>query len=219
MGHPIRRSVKGGAWSFTVEPYSYPIAKVTATASSSQPGMGPEKTVDGSGLTGDQHGTDPLTMWMSAAMLPNWVQYQFDAVYKLDKLLVWNSNQAIETYIGFGAKDVTVEYSVDGTTWTALTDVPRFAQATGLDTYTANTTVNFAGVSAKFVKLTINKTWGGMPTTGLSEVRFLAVSRSRPSPRSRPAVLRAWPWTPPSVGGRAARPPPIRSSWARTRPP
>ena len=35
--------------SFTTEPYGYPIVKVTATASSAQPGMGPEKTVDGSG--------------------------------------------------------------------------------------------------------------------------------------------------------------------------
>ena len=34
--------VQGAIWSFTVEPYSSPIANVTATASSSQPNMGPE---------------------------------------------------------------------------------------------------------------------------------------------------------------------------------
>ncbi len=73
-----------------------------------------------------------MTMWISTGTLPNWIQYQFDAVYKLDKLLVWNSNQPIEAFIGFGAKDVTVEYSVDGTTWTTLAGVPQFAQATGL---------------------------------------------------------------------------------------
>ena len=44
---------KGGVWSFTVEPYGYPLTKVTATASSSQPSMGPENTVNGSGMTGD----------------------------------------------------------------------------------------------------------------------------------------------------------------------
>ena len=34
---------RGKVWSFTVEPYSYPIAGVTATASSSNKDMGPEK--------------------------------------------------------------------------------------------------------------------------------------------------------------------------------
>jgi len=41
---------KGQAWSFTVEPYAYPIRNITATASSAQASMGPEKTIDGSGL-------------------------------------------------------------------------------------------------------------------------------------------------------------------------
>ena len=64
---PIPRSFKGAVWSFTVEPYAYPIAKVTATASSSHNAdMGPEKTIDGSGLDADDlHGTTDATMWLS----------------------------------------------------------------------------------------------------------------------------------------------------------
>ena len=151
---------KGNVWSFTVEPYSYPITGVKATASSSQPSMGPENTINGSGMTGDLHGVESTTMWMSSGVKPNWIQYEFNAVYKLDKLLVWNSNQIIESYIGFGAKDVTVEYSVDGVTWTALAGVPQFVQAPGSPGYAADTTVNFGGVMAKFVKLTINTNWG-----------------------------------------------------------
>ena len=57
--------VTGATWSFTAEAYSSPITGMTATASSSQPNMGPEKTVDGSGLTGDLHGVEPSTMWLS----------------------------------------------------------------------------------------------------------------------------------------------------------
>ncbi len=58
---------KGAVWSFTAEPYGYPITKVTATASSSRPGSGPENTINGSGLDkNDRHGTDASTMWMSA---------------------------------------------------------------------------------------------------------------------------------------------------------
>ncbi|MCU0914849.1 MAG: Ig-like domain-containing protein, partial [Planctomycetes bacterium] len=74
---------KGETWSFTVEPYGYPVKPVAATASSSQAGMGPEKTIDGSGLTGDLHGTVETTMWTSAGVPPNWIQYEFDRVYRL----------------------------------------------------------------------------------------------------------------------------------------
>ena len=95
--------------------------------------MGPEKTIDGSGLNAnDQHSTAGEQMWLSANDRPAaaWIQYAFDKIYKLDRMLVWNSNQLIETMIGFGAKAVKVEYSTDGTTWTALGDF-EFAQANG----------------------------------------------------------------------------------------
>ncbi len=167
---------KGKVWSFTAEPFGYAVKPVKATASSNQAGMGPEKTIDGSGLTGDLHGVEPTTMWMSAGAAPNWIQYEFDKIYKLHQLLVWNSNQLIEAFLGFGAKKVTIETSTDGTTWKALADVPEFARAPGTPDYAANTTVNFGGVEAKYVKLTINTNQGGMaPQTGLAEVRFLYV--------------------------------------------
>ena len=55
---PSSTLFKGDVWSFTVEPYAYPLKNVTAAASSSQAGMGPEKTVDGSGLNSlDLHST------------------------------------------------------------------------------------------------------------------------------------------------------------------
>jgi hypothetical protein len=165
---------KGDVWSFTVEPYAYPITSLTATASSSQPGMGPENTINRSGLNAnDQHSTDPATMWTAAGAMPAWIQYEFDQVYKVHELLVWNSNQPIETFLGMGAKTVTIEYSTDGVTWATLEGVPEFARATATATYAANTTVAFNGVMARFVKLTITANWGGMaPQSGLSEVRF-----------------------------------------------
>ncbi len=166
---------KGNVWGFTVEPYTYSIpgASITATASDSAPGWGPENTINGAGMTGDLHGNDSYTMWQSAGKPPQWIQYQFDKVYKLDKLLVWNSNQAIEFVFGTGAKNVKVEYSTDGATWTALANVPQFAMRTGQPGYAANTTVNFGGVAAQYVKLTILTNWGGgLPQTGLSTVRF-----------------------------------------------
>ncbi len=141
---PSNTIFKGSTWSFTVESYSCPIVgtSITATASGCLPGWGPEKTIDGSGMTGDLHGTDNYTMWMSAGVWPNWIQYQFDKVYKLDKLLVWNSNWPVEFFCGYSAKNVTVEYSTDGAAWTALANVPQFAMGPGAANYAANTTVS-----------------------------------------------------------------------------
>ena len=173
---PSSTVFKGDVWSFTVEPYAYPMTKVTATASSAQAGAGPENTVNGSGLnSADQHSTELKDMWLSAGTQPNWIQFAFDKVYKLSEMRVWNSNQVIEAFIGFGAKNVQVEYSLDGSTWTQLQDVPQFAQGAGSATYTANTTVNLGGISAQYVKLTILSPWGVVPQAGLSEVRFFYV--------------------------------------------
>jgi regulation of enolase protein 1 (concanavalin A-like superfamily) len=169
----------GSVWSFTTEPYSYPIKPIKATASSSQSsGMGPEKTIDGSGLDGlDQHGVSAGQMWLSKkGTSPIWIQYEFGSVVKLDQMWVWNSNQAVETITGFGAKDVTIQTSQDGITWTALPDVAEFSQATAEPNYVHNTTVGFGGVLAKFVKLTISTNWAdGTKQAGLSEVRFFYV--------------------------------------------
>ncbi len=170
---------KGGTWSFTAETYGYPVKPVKATASSSSNAlMGPEKTIDGSGLDAmDQHGNSASHMWLSKKnTTPIWIKYDFDKVYKLHEMWIWNSNQATELDAGFGVKDVTVETSLDGTTWTALGGPMEFNQATGEPNYTHNTTVAFGGVQAKYVRLTISANWAdGTKQAGLSEVRFFYV--------------------------------------------
>ncbi|MCL5278355.1 MAG: discoidin domain-containing protein [Planctomycetes bacterium] len=165
---------KGSVWSFTVEPVTYAMKNITVSASGSALGQRPEKTTDGSGLdASDLHGTTDTTMWLSDGSTPAWIQYAFDDVYKLQEMWVWNSNQSIETTAGMGVKDVVVQYSVDGATWTTLAGVPPLAKAPGTAGYAHNTTVAFNGAAAKYVKLTINSNWGGiMPQIGLSEVRF-----------------------------------------------
>jgi hypothetical protein len=171
---PDYTTFKGEVWSFTVEAYGYAITNVTATASSAQPASPAINTINGSGLDDlDQHGVDLKTMWVTPGDLPAWIQYTFDKEYKLHELQVWNSNSELEALMGFGAKDVVIEYSTDGETWTALENVPQFTQGTGKTTYTANTTVDLGEVMAKHVKLTINDNWGVVsPIVSLSEVRF-----------------------------------------------
>ncbi len=168
---------KGPVWSFTVERRSYPIVGVTATASSVQPGYGPENTVNRSGLDPqDGHSNTAVDMWQSAAgaAQPVWIQYALGKVYKLDEMRVWNYNGALEYVVGFGLKDVMVEHSLDGATWTVLGDFV-FAQGTSAAGYQANTTVGFGGVAAQYVRLTVKSSYGSMGYYGLSEVRFLAI--------------------------------------------
>jgi hypothetical protein len=56
----------------------------------------------------------------------------------------------------------------------------------GQDGYVHNTTVEFGGVAAKYVKITAKSNWGGPAQFGLSEVRFFAVPvyASQPQPAS-----------------------------------
>jgi hypothetical protein len=168
----------GDVWSFTVEPHGRPITNVTATASSSQAAdMGPENTVGGVGLNElDQHSTEATDMWLSGMGDPApQIQYDFDKVYKLDAMLVWNSNQLVESFVGLGAKDVVVETSADGAEWTVLDGATLFNQATGSPTYTANTSIDFGGILAQSVRITINAGYGFLPQYGLSEVQILYV--------------------------------------------
>ncbi len=184
---PDNTIFQGEVWSFTVEPVAYRIDDVTATSSGiSEEGAGPENTVNGSGLNeADQHSTVSADMWAASppADEPLWLQYEFDRVYKLHELLVWNYNVQFEMILGFGLKDVTMETSTDGVEWTTLGDA-QFNQATGKETYVYNTAVDLQGVAARYVRLIVNSGFGTMGQYGLSEVRFtyIPVQAREPQP-------------------------------------
>jgi len=182
---------KSDVWSFTVEPLAYPIpaAKIIPTASSQSEGWGPEKTIDGSGLDENNlHSVNAADMWLSAPGDPGsaWIQYEFDKLYKLHEMLIWNYNgDTILTL--YGIKEVTIEYSADGATWNQA-NVSELAQASGTADYVANTIVPFDGAQVKYIKITANNNWIGgtgiFNQYGLSEVRFLhiPVSARKPIP-------------------------------------
>ncbi len=177
-GAPDFTIFKGDVWSFTAEPFAYPLANIIATSNVAyDEGAGPENTVNGSGLNAaDQHSIASNTMWLARPVDGEsvWIQYEFDRVYKLHQMLVWNYNVQFELILGFGLKDVTVEYSEDGTDWTVFDDV-QLARATARETYAANTTIDFEGLAARFVRLHVHSNWGTMSQYGLSEVRFLFI--------------------------------------------
>jgi hypothetical protein len=173
---------RGNIWSFTTEPFAYkiPSASITASASSQENDTsGPENTINESGLDPnnmDLHLTSSETMWLTDdanAAEPAWIQYDFNKLYKLHQMLVWNYNGQF-VLSGFGVKDANIEYSEDGQTWTQLSSTTQFERAPGTVGYEYNTIVDFNGLAVKSVKINALTKWGGdiYPQSGLSEVRF-----------------------------------------------
>ncbi|MCH8219674.1 MAG: hypothetical protein IH892_23220, partial [Planctomycetes bacterium] len=197
-GAPDRTVFKGNVWNFQVEPFSIPISNITVTASSEFGESTAQRTIDGSGLVDDLHGTDTADMWISGG-IPATIEYAFDRAYKLHELWVWNSNQLIEAFLGFGAKDVVIETSLDGANWTVLEGVGPLAQATGIEGYAHNSTIDFGGATARHVRMTINTVQGFVQQASLSEVRFFYIPTfaTQPNPESgasdvAPDVTLAW---------------------------
>jgi len=167
----------GQVWSFTTELFAYPIEGVVATTNGdSDAASGPENTVNGSGLdAAGEHSASANDMWLvTPGADPLWIQFDFGRVCQLHEMLVWNYNVEFELILGFGLKDVTVEYSQDGTDWVTLGD-EVLAQAPAHSGYLANTTIAFGGVAARFVRLAVHTGHGMIGQYGLSEVRFLAI--------------------------------------------
>ncbi len=188
---------KGDIWSFTVEPYSIPIpgAAIVVTASSvNDETTDPGRTIDGSGLAIDPdsgietHSTEGAdTMWMSASGDPSpWLMYEFESAHKLDKLLIWNSNQISEGTIGWGIKDVNIVVSMDGVDWTSVPDVGPITQGSGLAPIEAQA-IDMGLAVAKYVKVNILSNWGGLLAQyGMAEAQFhvLPTQAREPMPES-----------------------------------
>jgi len=176
---PYNTIYKGETWQFSTEPITYPIAgeRIAVTASSHVANQGPENTVNGFGMDNGGHSNEIADMWLTDRDDPGpfWIQYDFDKVYKLAEMWVWNHNGRVEPSLGFGFKDVTVEYSTNGADFAPLgTTTHEFARAPGVSGYTHNTIVDFGGDVVKSVRLTANSNWEGrFNQYGLSEVNFM----------------------------------------------
>ncbi|MCF7975136.1 MAG: discoidin domain-containing protein [Phycisphaerae bacterium] len=200
---PDNTIFKGEVWSFTAESYSImiPVDVNNATASSSVAKNPPSMTVNGSGLNGDTHSTNGETMWLSASPdLTPWLMYEFDRPQKLDHMLIWNSNSGSEAFVGWGIKDINIEYSIDGVNWTVLAESIQINRAPGEPTYGEPQIVDLGLIQAKVVKIDILNNWGGLlKQYGVSEVQFygLPVYARSPGPASgevdvNPDTIATW---------------------------
>jgi len=98
-----------------------------------QPGMEPQKTIDGSGLTGDLHGTGGNTCGLSSALLGDFVPKGFSTslIRSTNGANCWSgySNQPIETFLALGPESHD-RTSSDGKTWAPVPPC-RISPATG----------------------------------------------------------------------------------------
>ena len=144
-------------------------------------------TVDGSGLTADglTHTNWPFgNMWLCNDSGPHtspsglegyqWIHWEFDGIYPLGEMWVWNWNE--NAYPQFGIKDATIQTSLDGTTWTTFGPVQIPRRDDGLKG-PVSLALPMNNVRARHVLLTTannaDANWGWASTElGLCEVRF-----------------------------------------------
>lgn len=178
-------------YAITVNPVgdSFLLTPVTTTTGSETSVNKAVNATNNSGMSGyygtqDTHDNDAngATMWLTDnnPRSSNWIQLDLGAIYPLGKMLVWNYNQPGTT--NKGVKNAQVLYSTDGLIWTNLGGsgkTQQFAQASGSATEKANTTVDFSGVAARYVKIVPNETAGdgnwnakGPTSFGLSQIRI-----------------------------------------------
>ena len=102
--------------------------------------------------------------------ISHWIQYDFGQVYLLNESHIWNYNA--EGATGKGFKDVVIDYSTDGTTWTQLGGIFEWNEATGLVGYEGFDGPDFNGITARYVLITALNNWDNGLCHGLSKITF-----------------------------------------------
>lgn len=168
---------EGKVWNFTTEPYSIEISSdnisVTASSSSTEPNV----VIDGTGLTDMAHSTTMDDMWVSDQTdTAPWLLFEFDTIQKLDKMLLWNSNNQLESMVGLGVKEVNIVYSLDGDNWTTLHESLEILQAPGSEDYNTPQEIDLGKARAKYLQIDMLSKWGTMnPAFSVAEVKFYSL--------------------------------------------
>ncbi|MGB4849280.1 MAG: hypothetical protein WBP41_15250, partial [Saprospiraceae bacterium] len=115
----------------------------------------------------NRHNTNFFDGWISceAAPSPNplrpvshFIMYDFGKIYKLGQMEIWNTNDP--AHLDWGMRDVAIDYSIDGETWTTA-GTYTFQQASGLSTYEGGPGPDLAGVEGRYLLITAINNYGG----------------------------------------------------------
>lgn len=99
----------------------------------------------------------------------HWILFEFPTAESITESHIWNANRVGNS--DKGAKNISVEYSIDGTNWIFWGNIgPPKAPET--DSYAGVAGPNFGGMFIKKILFTINSTYGDSDCASLSEVKF-----------------------------------------------
>ncbi len=98
----------------------------------------------------------------------HWIQYDLGYIYPITTSRIWNYNVSGNTDKGF--KDVVVDYSIDGETWSQL-GFYTFDEASGSNVYTGFEGPNFGDIETRYILITALNNYGNS-CYGLAECKF-----------------------------------------------
>ncbi|MEM8585929.1 MAG: discoidin domain-containing protein, partial [Bacteroidota bacterium] len=99
----------------------------------------------------------------------HWIQYDLGFERRLSKSWIWNTNDPNELDQGF--KDVHIDYSLDGQSWTYWGQM-TFPQGTGTAVYGGFPGPDLVGIQARHILITAIDNYGDPSCYGLAEVKF-----------------------------------------------
>jgi len=169
------------------------IKPAMATASSSEENSSTSAIINGNGI-GDTDGdkiaeqsTNPEYMWLSAkGQSSGEVEFDFDNVYKLEMIKVYNYNEHL--YTGRGVKKADISVWTPATGWKKILTDYEIEQAEGRDDYDEPTVVRLEPIEAQKIRFDNLVNYGDAEYVGLSEVQFFEVrgpTAANPSPADK----------------------------------
>lgn len=99
----------------------------------------------------------------------HWIMYDLGWEYVLDSTHIWNRNAWGQS--GLGVKDLAIDYSLNGTNWTALGTF-EIERASASIKYEGVKGPNFNQTPVRYVLLTALNNWNGSGCVGFSEIKF-----------------------------------------------
>ena len=93
--------------------------------------------------------------------------------YQVEAFHVWN--YAWQAALGRCTKDITLQYSTDGTTWTTAQDFTLAQEKTEVTELRGNTYTLDTPVTASYMRMVVKSNYGDTDAVGMGEVRFIGV--------------------------------------------
>ena len=134
--------------------------------------------INGSGLSGGKHDTHWGNMWQTSwDDVPHWLVFDLGQKVSLQSTSIWQY-AADFSYPWYetdrGVQDLGISISLDGVTFTPVTEVVLDRQILNADNRSTPFAAQLVALTgdARYVRFDLNSNFSDTPWTGLSEVRF-----------------------------------------------